>query len=64
MSSGIVRDNRTRLLIVEDQGLVRTFFERWIDTLPRCVLAGGASSGTGSTNTTAAGGASPAATGC
>jgi DNA-binding NarL/FixJ family response regulator len=36
---------RIRLMIVEDQGLVRTFFERWLAGLPRFVLAGSARSG-------------------
>ena len=35
----------TRLMIVEDQGLVRAFFERWLAGLPRFVLAGSARSG-------------------
>jgi len=34
-----------RVMIVEDQGLVRTLFERWLATLPRFVLAGSARSG-------------------
>lgn len=34
-----------RTMVVEDQGLVRTFFERWLATLPRFVLAGSARSG-------------------
>ncbi len=36
---------RTRVMIVEDQGMVRAFFERWLATLPRFVLAGSARSG-------------------
>ena len=35
----------TRVMIVEDQGLVRTLFERWLATLPRYVAAGSARSG-------------------
>lgn len=34
-----------RVMLVEDQGLVRAFFERWLATLPRFVLAGSARSG-------------------
>jgi DNA-binding NarL/FixJ family response regulator len=36
---------KIRTMVVEDQGLVRTFFERWLATLPRFVLAGSARSG-------------------
>ena len=36
---------KIRTMIVEDQGLVRSFFERWLATLPRFVLAGSARSG-------------------
>jgi DNA-binding NarL/FixJ family response regulator len=34
-----------RVLIVEDQGLMRTFFERWLRAQPRFSLAGSARSG-------------------
>lgn len=34
-----------RVMIVEDQGMVRAFFERWLAGLPRFVLAGSARSG-------------------
>ena len=34
-----------RTMVVEDQGLVRNFFERWLATLPRFTLAGSARSG-------------------
>jgi len=34
-----------RVLIVEDQGMVRTFFERWLAGLPRFALAASARSG-------------------
>lgn len=34
-----------RILIVEDQGMVRAFLERWLAELPRFVLAGSARSG-------------------
>lgn len=34
-----------RVMIVEDQGLVRAFFERWLTALPRFALAGSARSG-------------------
>lgn len=37
--------SRIRTLIVEDQGMVRAFFERWLAGLPRFVLAGSARSG-------------------
>jgi DNA-binding NarL/FixJ family response regulator len=36
---------RVRIFIVEDQGMVRTFFERWLAGLPRFALAGSARSG-------------------
>ncbi len=36
---------RTRLLVVEDQGLMRALFARWIESLPRFALAGAARSG-------------------
>lgn len=34
-----------RVMIVEDQGLVRAFFARWLEGLPRFVLAGTARTG-------------------
>lgn len=34
-----------RVLVVEDQGLVRAFFERWLSGLPRFMPAGSARSG-------------------
>ncbi len=37
--------SRTRVMIVEDQGMVRAFLERWLAGLPRFVLAGSARSG-------------------
>lgn len=36
---------RIRVMIVEDQGMVRAFFERWLATLPRYELAASARSG-------------------
>lgn len=36
---------QARVMVVEDQGLVRAFFERWLAELPRFVLAGSARSG-------------------
>jgi DNA-binding NarL/FixJ family response regulator len=36
---------RVRTLIVEDQGMVRAFFERWLAAQPRYVLAASARSG-------------------
>lgn len=36
---------RIRVMIVEDQGMVRAFFERWLAELPRFVLAASARSG-------------------
>ena len=36
---------RIRILIVEDQGLVRAFLEQWLAALPRFILAGSARSG-------------------
>ena len=36
---------RVRTLIVEDQGMVRMFFERWLAGLPRFALAGSARTG-------------------
>ena len=36
---------QARVMVVEDQGLVRAFFEQWLAGLPRFVLAGSASSG-------------------
>jgi DNA-binding NarL/FixJ family response regulator len=36
---------QTRVMIVEDQGLVRTFFERWLAGLPRFLTVGAARSG-------------------
>jgi len=35
----------TRVMIVEDQGMVRAFLERWLAGLPRFVLAGSSRSG-------------------
>lgn len=40
-----VATGAVRLLVVEDQGLVRAFFERWVAGLPGFVLAGSARSG-------------------
>jgi DNA-binding NarL/FixJ family response regulator len=37
--------SRVRTLIVEDQGMVRTFFERWLAAQPRFVVAASARSG-------------------
>ena len=36
---------RIRAIIVEDQGMVRAFFERWLTTMPRFELAASARSG-------------------
>ncbi|MDF3056433.1 MAG: LuxR family transcriptional regulator [Rariglobus sp.] len=36
---------RIRTMIVEDQGMVRAFFERWLSTMPRFVLVASARSG-------------------
>ena len=36
---------RIRVFIVEDQGMIRSFFERWLAGLPRFVLVGSAGSG-------------------
>lgn len=36
---------RVRVMIVEDEGLMREFFERWVGGLPRFELAGSARSG-------------------
>ena len=36
---------RVRVMVVEDQGLMREFFERWIRELPRFELAGSARTG-------------------
>lgn len=36
---------RIRIMIVEDQGMVRAFFERWLSTMPRFVLVASARSG-------------------
>lgn len=36
---------KIRVMIVEDQGLVRSLFERWLAALPRFVAAGSARSG-------------------
>lgn len=37
--------SQTRVMIVEDQGLVRAFFERWLAGLPQFLLAGSGRSG-------------------
>jgi DNA-binding NarL/FixJ family response regulator len=37
--------SRVRILIVEDQGLMRSFFERWLTSLPRFSVVGSARSG-------------------
>lgn len=36
---------QTRVMVIEDHGLVRAFFERWLATLPRFQPAGSARSG-------------------
>jgi DNA-binding NarL/FixJ family response regulator len=41
----MTKKTKIRVMIVEDQGLVRTLFERWLDTMPRYALAGSARSG-------------------
>lgn len=38
-------DPRIRVMIIEDQGMVRAFFERWLAELPRFVPVGSARSG-------------------
>jgi DNA-binding NarL/FixJ family response regulator len=38
-------ESRIRVLLVEDQGMVRTFFERWLSGLARFTLAASARSG-------------------
>lgn len=45
MTARPLSEGKIRTMIVEDQGLVRAFFERWLATLPRFVLAGSARSG-------------------
>lgn len=45
MKSEIPTSPGIRVLIVEDQGMMRSFFERWLATLPGFVLAGSARSG-------------------
>jgi DNA-binding NarL/FixJ family response regulator len=36
---------RTRILIVEDQGMFRTFLEQWLREMPRFILVGAVASG-------------------
>lgn len=44
-TSATAAAGRVRVMIVEDQGLMREFFERWLVGLPRFALAGSARSG-------------------
>lgn len=37
--------SRIRVMIVEDQGMVRAFFERWLVAMPRFVVVASAGSG-------------------
>lgn len=45
MNTGDTLPSRHRVLIVEDQGMVRAFFERWVAELPGFVVAASARSG-------------------
>lgn len=45
MSEKTTTSTIIRVMIVEDQGLMRAFFERWLAKLPRFTLAGSARSG-------------------
>jgi len=45
MNTGAASSGRIRVMIVEDQGLVRSFLERWLGGLPRFAVAGVAGSG-------------------
>lgn len=45
MSAKTVSGRRVRIFVVEDQGIVRAFFENWIARCPQFLLAGSARSG-------------------
>jgi len=45
MTSDNETQSRIRAMIVEDQGMVRGFFERWLEGMPRFILVGSARSG-------------------